>query len=65
MSLESFSFSFSVKDLNLHGSGLSKVKLLSTLPNIKKLVLSFNELTSMAELGGSVSNSTIFARLTQ
>ena len=42
--------------MNLHGSGLSKVKLLSTLPYIKKLILSFNELTTMSDLGGIVSN---------
>jgi len=39
----------------LHGCGLTKGKMLSTLPNIKKLILSFNELTCMVDLGGSVS----------
>lgn len=41
-----------IAELNLHGSGLSKVKLLTLLPSLKKLILSFNELTSMNDLGG-------------
>jgi len=36
----------------LHGSGLAKVKLLSSLTSLKKLILSFNELTTMNDLGG-------------
>ncbi|XP_066913375.1 leucine-rich repeat-containing protein 9-like [Clytia hemisphaerica] len=45
-----------ITELNLHGCGLTKGKMLSSLSNIKKLVLSFNELTTMADLGG---NSTL------
>jgi len=41
-----------ITDLNLHGSGLSKVKLLTLLPSLKKLVLSFNEITSMCDITG-------------
>ncbi|XP_065651763.1 leucine-rich repeat-containing protein 9 isoform X2 [Hydra vulgaris] len=38
--------------LNLHDCGLSRVKLLSSLQFLKRLVLSFNELTSINELNG-------------
>ena len=40
--------------LNFNGSGLSKLKLLSTLTNLKKLIVSFNELTTLQDLSGMV-----------
>ena len=40
--------------LNFNGSGLSKLKLLSTLVNLKKLIVSFNELTTLQDLSGMV-----------
>lgn len=44
-----------IVELNLHGSGLSKVKLLANLVCLKKLILSFNELTSVYDFGGITS----------
>eukprot|EP00795_Rhopilema_esculentum_P008396 gene8396-14373_t len=41
-----------ISTLNLNGSGLTKLKLLSTLSNLKKLIVSFNDLTSLQDLSG-------------
>jgi len=46
------SYTSRITVLNFNGSGLSKLKLLSTLVNLKKLIVSFNELTSLQDLSG-------------
>ena len=45
---------FLFQSLDLNGSGLSKLKPLSSLSNLKKLIVSFNELTSLQDLSGMV-----------
>ena len=40
--------------LNLHGNGLTKVKPLQALKELKRLTLSFNELTRLDELSHMV-----------
>ena len=39
-----------IEVLNLHGNGLSKVKQLQNLPLLKRLILSFNELTRLDDI---------------
>ena len=46
--------------LNFNGSGLSKLKLLSTLVNLKKLIVSFNDLSTLQDLAGMVRFYTGF-----
>ena len=39
-----------IEVLNLHDNGLTKVKELQSLPLLKKLILSFNELTRLDDV---------------
>ena len=45
----------SITSLNLHGNALSKLKPLQNLHNLKRLVVSGNELTRLDELSHMVS----------
>eukprot|EP00794_Sanderia_malayensis_P011828 gene11828-13054_t len=49
------SFINRITSLDLHGSGLSKLKPLSTLNHLRKLVVSFNELKTLQDLSGMTS----------
>lgn len=41
--------------LNLHGNGITKLKYLHNIPQLKKLTLSFNEIIRIDELAHMVS----------
>lgn len=43
-----------ITSLNLHGSGLTKLRHMYLLVNLRNLVVSFNELTRLDELSGMV-----------
>lgn len=40
--------------LNLHGNGLSKMKGIQSLTSLKKLIVSFNELTTLEDISQMV-----------
>ena len=50
----SFSFLFLNQCLNLHGNGLSRLQHVSCMTALKKLTVSFNELTRLDEIGHMV-----------
>ncbi|XP_013396331.1 leucine-rich repeat-containing protein 9 [Lingula anatina] len=39
-----------VTELNLHGNGLNRLRNLNNVPNLKKLIVSFNELTKLDDI---------------
>ena len=49
-----------VSTLNIHGNGLTKLRHLQALPNLKKLIVSFNELTRLDELSTMVINKYFY-----
>ena len=48
--------SYPKQALNLHGNGLNRLKHISCLTGLKKLVVSFNELTMLDDLAHMVSS---------
>ena len=44
-----------IRVLNLHGNGLSKLRNLSNMPQLRRLIISFNELTRLDDLCNLVS----------
>ena len=51
-----------IQYLNLHGNGLTKVKEVQALPQLKRLIISFNELTRLDELAHMVRKSISMAK---
>ena len=49
-----------VSVLNLHGNGLTKLKHLAGMPNLKKLVISFNDLTRLDDVAHLVRKQCYF-----
>ena len=52
-----------IQYLNLHGNGLTKVKEVQALPQLKRLIISFNELTRLDELAHMVRKSISIANI--
>jgi len=50
-----------IEVLNLHDNGLVKVKELQSLPLLKKLIISFNELTRLDDVAQLVCTDHIFS----
>ena len=48
----------SITHLNLHGNGLTKLKHIQSLVSLKKLIVSFNELTRLDEITHMVGSVT-------
>ena len=46
-----------IHTLNLHGNGLHKVKYLHNLPALRRLTVSFNELTRVDDFAHMVSDT--------
>ena len=49
-----------ITSLNLHGNGLQKIRPLQNLHSLKKLIISFNELSKLEDISHMVSSLTMF-----